>query len=94
MGVSAFMESCLWPSVLHGELKGETSDGSCSVGCYACRYRSLLAVRPACSSHTIGVLRERKLSHGYRISRCSADASCDEALRGVWVFDVCCLRSA
>lgn len=32
MGVSAFMESCLWPSVLHGELKGETSDGSCSVG--------------------------------------------------------------
>ena len=32
MGVSAFMESCLWPSVLHGELKGETSNRLCSVG--------------------------------------------------------------
>lgn len=94
MGVSVFMESCLWPSVLHGELKGETSDGSCSVGCYACRYRSLLAVRPACSSHTIGVLREHAVFLLGWSLRCSVDASCGGVWRGVWVAGVCCLRSA
>ena len=93
MGVSAFMESCLWPSVLHGELKGETSNRLCSVGCYACRYRSLLAVRPACSSHTIGVLREHTFLLGLCVGR-GGEGSCDGGWSCGERAGVCCLRSA